>query len=325
MKTTTNYGFKKPEPNDHYNVDDFNESFDSIDTELKNVSDKANTATEHLSDTNNPHKTTAAQVGLGNVPNVSTNDQTPSYTVASANTSLSSGEKLSVAFGKIAKAISSLISHLSDKNNPHGVTASQIGAVRQGGGAGQGTNTVAIGWAGQSGGLKATVDATDLGTLISTGNADGVVLPITKGGTGASSASAALTALGAVPASELSKHNFTNKTINSVNVDTTYNYNYVVAISEPGHGTVPTSDTSWVSIMNLYTDHFVTQLAFSCNGNAAEERVVKIWVRERYIGSSSVWAKWRLIYNDSLITFGTADLTAGTSKLDTGKIYLVYE
>ena len=114
MKTTTNYGFKKPEPIDHYNVDDFNESFDSIDTELKNVSDKANTATEHLSDTNNPHKTTAAQVGLGNVPNVSTNDQTPSYTVASANTSLSSGEKLSVAMGKIAKAVNSLISHLSD-------------------------------------------------------------------------------------------------------------------------------------------------------------------------------------------------------------------
>ena len=114
MKTTTNYGLKKPEPNDHYNIDDFNESFDSIDTELKTVSDKANTAAEHLSDTNNPHKTTAAQVGLGNVPNVTTNDQTPTYTPASANVALASGEKLSVAFGKIAKAINSLISHLAD-------------------------------------------------------------------------------------------------------------------------------------------------------------------------------------------------------------------
>jgi hypothetical protein len=53
-------------------------------------------------------------VGLGNVPNVSTNDQTPTYTVASANAALSSGEKLSAAMGKIAKAVSSLISHLAD-------------------------------------------------------------------------------------------------------------------------------------------------------------------------------------------------------------------
>ena len=53
-------------------------------------------------------------LGLGNVPNVSTNDQTPTYTEATNNTTLTSGEKISIAFGKISKAISSLISHLSD-------------------------------------------------------------------------------------------------------------------------------------------------------------------------------------------------------------------
>ena len=57
---------------------------------------------------------TKANVGLGNVPNVATNDQTPTYTTASANANLTSGEKLSVAMSKIAKAISSLISHLAD-------------------------------------------------------------------------------------------------------------------------------------------------------------------------------------------------------------------
>lgn len=57
---------------------------------------------------------TKANIGLGNVPNVSTNNQTPTYTTASSNAELSSGEKLSVAFGKIAKAIKSLISHLAD-------------------------------------------------------------------------------------------------------------------------------------------------------------------------------------------------------------------
>lgn len=57
---------------------------------------------------------TASEVGLGNVPNVATNDQTPSYTEATTLAKLTSGEKLSVAFGKISKAITDLISHLSD-------------------------------------------------------------------------------------------------------------------------------------------------------------------------------------------------------------------
>ena len=57
---------------------------------------------------------TKANVGLGNVPNVATNNQTPTYTAARANGNLVSGEKLSVAMGKISRAITSLISHLAD-------------------------------------------------------------------------------------------------------------------------------------------------------------------------------------------------------------------
>ena len=67
----------------------------------------------HLS-ASNPHGITAEKVGLGKVPNVATNDQTPTYTEASTLTALTSGEKLSVAFGKIKKAITDLISHLAD-------------------------------------------------------------------------------------------------------------------------------------------------------------------------------------------------------------------
>ena len=68
-----------------------------------------------------------SDIGLGNVPNVATNDQTPIYTASSTLTALVSGEKLSIAMGKISKAISDLISHLSNKNNPHSVTKTQIG------------------------------------------------------------------------------------------------------------------------------------------------------------------------------------------------------
>lgn len=83
----------------------------------------------HVADQTNPHGVTAEQIGLGNIPNVSTNNQTPTYTAAAALTALASGEKLSVAFGKLAKAVSSLISHLSSTSNPHGVTYTQAGAA----------------------------------------------------------------------------------------------------------------------------------------------------------------------------------------------------
>lgn len=75
----------------------------------------------------NPHGTTKSDVGLGNVPNVATNDQTPTYTEATTLAKLTSGEKLSVAFGKIAKAVTDLIAHIVNKSNPHGVTKTQVG------------------------------------------------------------------------------------------------------------------------------------------------------------------------------------------------------
>lgn len=86
---------------------------------------------EHIKNTSNPHSVTAKQVGLGNVPNVTTNDQTPTYTESSSLTNLVSGEKLSVAFGKIKKATTDLIAHLANTSNPHKVTASQVGAAAE--------------------------------------------------------------------------------------------------------------------------------------------------------------------------------------------------
>lgn len=83
----------------------------------------------HLADNENPHSVTAQQVGLGNVPNVTTNDQTPTYSPAAAPAQLTPGEKLSAAFAKIAAAVTSLISHIGNRENPHGVTAAQAGAA----------------------------------------------------------------------------------------------------------------------------------------------------------------------------------------------------
>lgn len=97
-----------------------------ISTMATQIQDNIN---PHLNNTSNPHSVTKAQVGLGNVPNVATNDQTPTYTQPTTLATLVSGEKLSVSMGKIMKAINDLITHLGNKSNPHAVTAAQAGAV----------------------------------------------------------------------------------------------------------------------------------------------------------------------------------------------------
>lgn len=98
--------------------------------------------THHTKAGGNPHNVTAAQVGLGNVPNKSTNDQQPTFTEADVLSKLSSGERLAIAFGKIAKAINEVISHLANDGNPHKVTAKQAGALPTSGGTMNGPLTV---------------------------------------------------------------------------------------------------------------------------------------------------------------------------------------
>lgn len=83
---------------------------------------------DHLAATN-PHQITPQQIGLGNVDNVHLADYTPTFTEASTFSNIDSGTKFSVIFGKIKKAISTLISHIANHNNPHGVTLNQMGAA----------------------------------------------------------------------------------------------------------------------------------------------------------------------------------------------------
>lgn len=105
-------------------VDPSMRTINNFQTNITNTSSSLNT---HINNKSNPHAVTKAQVGLSEVPNVATNDQTPTYTEATTLEKLTSGEKLSIAFGKISKAITDFISHLANKNNPHNVTKEQVG------------------------------------------------------------------------------------------------------------------------------------------------------------------------------------------------------
>jgi hypothetical protein len=129
---TTNFNLTKPSATDFYDISVQNENMDIIDGEIKNLNDKMNEVDSQLLNidgkvredleshklASNPHNITAATVGLEKVPNLATNDQTPTFTEATTLTNLASGEKLHVALGKIKKAIGSLISHLAD-NTKH--------------------------------------------------------------------------------------------------------------------------------------------------------------------------------------------------------------
>lgn len=84
---------------------------------------------EHTENQNNPHNVTAAQIGLGNVVNASPSDTVPEFNEANRLENVTSGEKTSTLWGKVQKAISSLLNHMADRNNPHNVTTNQIGAA----------------------------------------------------------------------------------------------------------------------------------------------------------------------------------------------------
>ena len=75
----------------------------------------------------NPHGLSKTDIGLSEVPNVTTNNQTPTYTEAVEDAELVSGETLTTAFGKLAKIVKSVISHIGNRNNPHEVTKAQVG------------------------------------------------------------------------------------------------------------------------------------------------------------------------------------------------------
>ena len=82
---------------------------------LDTLSNSLNTAiNNHVGNTNNPHKVTKEQVGLGKVDN--TSDLEKPISVATQNA--------------ISEVVSNLDKHIADKNNPHEVTKEQIGLGR---------------------------------------------------------------------------------------------------------------------------------------------------------------------------------------------------
>lgn len=87
MKYTENLNLKKPESTDFYDVDDFNDNMDTIEREFeKRPTDDGDASS-----------------------------MTAKFSETSTLETIMSGEKISTAFGKIAKAITDFISHITTK------------------------------------------------------------------------------------------------------------------------------------------------------------------------------------------------------------------
>ena len=98
MKTTKNYGLKKPETTDFYNIDDMTENMDIIDEKLKD-------GENHASDKENPHGVTKTQVGLGNVDNTADADKNVKYaTSAGSATKDGSGNVIAETYATKSEA-----------------------------------------------------------------------------------------------------------------------------------------------------------------------------------------------------------------------------
>lgn len=94
---------------------------------------------DHVKNYKNPHNVTKEQVGLGNVPNVTPENQVPSFsnTISEIKTeedgsttfdNVANGDTMGTILNKIRTAISVLLSHINGKN-PHKITAKGINAA----------------------------------------------------------------------------------------------------------------------------------------------------------------------------------------------------
>ena len=87
------------------------------------VATNKQTMDTHIANTANPHQTTKSQVGLGNVLNYGI-ATTADAQAGTSNTLYMTPLRVKEAISKIAG--DSLTGHLTDKNNPHAVTKSQV-------------------------------------------------------------------------------------------------------------------------------------------------------------------------------------------------------
>ncbi|MEQ2556751.1 hypothetical protein WMO43_02485 [Lachnospiraceae bacterium CLA-AA-H185] len=104
---TSNFEYIKPGEDEFYNITEFNQTLDKIDADMKALKD---TEVNHT-DNATVHVTAEDKESW----NTSLENKTLTYTESSTIQDLNSGEKLSIAFGKLKKAVNAVKNHTGTK------------------------------------------------------------------------------------------------------------------------------------------------------------------------------------------------------------------
>lgn len=122
MKQTLNLLLKLPDPTDLVLVEDFNENFTKIDTEIAKITDEETGAeaklNQHAADKNNPHGVTKDQVGLGNLQNYEIATQADAETGTSTDKYMTP-ERTRQAFEKNIVTISQSVTEVDERVTQH--------------------------------------------------------------------------------------------------------------------------------------------------------------------------------------------------------------
>ena len=100
---TSNFEYIKPGEDEFYNITEFNQTLDKIDADMKALKDTE----ENHTDNATVHVTAEDKESW----NTSLENKTLTYTESSTIQDLNSGEKLSIAFGKLKKAVNAVKNH----------------------------------------------------------------------------------------------------------------------------------------------------------------------------------------------------------------------
>lgn len=128
MTNTTNYNLKKPDENDNVLIGDLNENADAIDQALHGLE-------EGKADKAKPSKA-GSLAALDESGNLTDSGRTPG--AAGGVATLDEGGKVPAGqlpemnydpAGSAKKVQQALDAHIKDKDNPHGMTAQQVGAI----------------------------------------------------------------------------------------------------------------------------------------------------------------------------------------------------
>lgn len=104
---TSNFEYTKPGEDEFYDVTEYNQTLDKIDADMKALKD----IEENHTDNTTVHVTAKDKESW----NTALENKTLTYTESSTIQDLNSGEKLSLAFGKLKKAVNAVKNHIGIK------------------------------------------------------------------------------------------------------------------------------------------------------------------------------------------------------------------